>query len=46
LDLLGKPSDGDRVIKYYTEVGDTYPMVYMVFEKEKLKEIQWEWLPD
>jgi hypothetical protein len=46
LDLLGKPSDGDGVIKYYTEVGDTYPRVHMFFEKDKLKEIQWEWLPD
>jgi hypothetical protein len=46
LDLLGKPSDGNGVMKYYTEPGDTYPTVYMVFEKEKLKEIQWEWLPD
>jgi hypothetical protein len=46
LDLLGKPSEGDGVLKYYTEVGDTYPTVYMFFEKDKLKEIQWEWLPD
>ena len=46
LDLLGKPSDGDGVIKYYIEAGDKYPTVYMFFEKDKLKEIQWEWLPD
>lgn len=47
LDLLGKPTEGDGVfITYYVEAGDTYPTVHMFFEKEKLTEIQWEWLPD
>ncbi|MDH3237220.1 MAG: hypothetical protein OEN49_08065 [Gammaproteobacteria bacterium] len=46
VDLLGKPSDGDGIIKYYNEAEDTYPTVYMFFEKDKLKEIQWVWLPD
>jgi hypothetical protein len=46
LDLLGKPAESNGVLTYHTDVGNSYPTVSMFFEKDKLKEIQWEWLPD
>lgn len=47
LDILGSPSKvNNGVLIYQTKEGDTYPTVSMFFEEDKLKEIQWEWLPD
>ncbi len=47
LDILGSPSKVQNgVLIYQTKEGDTYPTVSMFFEEDKLKEIQWEWLPD
>jgi hypothetical protein len=47
LDILGNPSKvKNGILIYQTKEGNTYPTVSMIFEEDKLKEIQWEWLPD